>query len=192
MDEAQPESATKKLEENAVLLLFKQILENQGNITKALGDLQTKVSAIVGRDNCATHRKDIYDRLAGVERVCIGYEEIKSSMARTEDIKNAISEATKGLASKDDLTELSKHFDSTIKTITDNHNILKDEVSKMDSRLEKVEITKDNILKFIKNNKVLTGLTIIVILTFAEVTLGRVHDSSLVALIKLIASIIKG
>ena len=62
----------------------------------------------------------------------------------------------------------------------------------MDSRLEKVEITKDNILKFIKNNKVLIGLTIIVILTFAEATLGRVHDGSLAALIKLIASIIKG
>jgi len=65
-----------------------------------------KVSEIVGRDNCAAHRKDIYERLEEVERVTHGYEEIKSSMAKTEDIKAAISESTKGLASKDDLSKL--------------------------------------------------------------------------------------
>ena len=191
MDQAESEGV-KKLEENAVLLLFQQILESQAKTQEILGKLQEKVSEIVGRDNCAAHRKDIYERLEEVERVTHGYEEIKSSMAKTEDIKAAISESTKGLASKDDLSKLADHFDSCIETVTQDHKTLKDDVKKLDDRLEKVEITRDNILKFIKNNKVLTVLTIIVILTFAEVTLGRVHDGSLVALIKLIVSIIKG
>ena len=180
------------LEESAVILLFKQLMDSQAQTQEILSQVQQKVSEIVGRDNCATHRKDIYDRLAEVERVCIGYQEIKSSMAKTEDIKAAISEATKELASKGDLTNLTTHFDSSIKNLADNHNNLAKDVEKLDNRLEKVEITKDNVMKFIKNNKVLTGLTIIVLLTFAEVTLGRVHDGSLVALVKLLVSIFKG
>ena len=169
-------------------LLFKEILDSQNRSQLALSNLQIKVSELVNRDNCASSRKDIYEKMDRFERTCSQYEETKATMAKTEDIKDAIADVTKGLVSKEDFSGFSKHLDDILDKMEERDSKLERSIMELETRVDNVEMSWDNLKKFLKNNKALTVMFIMISIILADVTLGRVHDGSYLAIINWITS----